>query len=63
MWTKLNHLLLSLARRTRRESGQVLVEYALVLVLVSLVTIALLIIIGQDLSGPLKPVVEGFEKA
>jgi Flp pilus assembly pilin Flp len=63
MSSALNHLLLSLALRTRRQSGQVLVEYAFVLALVSIVAIALLIAIGQDLATPLQPVVAAFEKA
>ena len=43
-------LLARLAVRARREEGQALVEYALILGLISVVAIALLTAIGTDVS-------------
>jgi Flp pilus assembly pilin Flp len=43
-------LLAKLAARARREDGQALVEYALILGLISVVAIALLTAIGTDVS-------------
>ena len=65
MWTKLNHLVLSLITRAQvmREEGQALVEYTLILALVSIVAIALLTTIGGDIKKVLEEVVKGLEKA
>ncbi len=65
MWTKLNHVVLSLVAKTQvmREEGQALVEYTLILALVSIVAIALLTTIGGDIKKVLEEVVKGLEKA
>jgi Flp pilus assembly pilin Flp len=65
MWTKLNHFVLSLVTRAQvvREEGQALVEYTLILALVSIVAIALLTSIGTDIKNVLEEVVKGLEKA
>ena len=65
MWTNLNHFVLSLVTRAqvRREEGQALVEYTLILALVSIVAIALLTTIGGDIKKVLEEVVKGLEKA
>jgi Flp pilus assembly pilin Flp len=66
MWIKLNQLVLSLyARATlvRREEGQALVEYTLILALVSIVAIALLTTVGEDIQHVLEKVVEALGKA
>jgi Flp pilus assembly pilin Flp len=65
MWTKLNQLLLSLATRVQpqREEGQALVEYSLILALVSIVAIALLTTIGGDIQKVLEEVVKGLAAA
>jgi len=65
MWTNLNHFVLSLVTRVtvRREDGQALVEYTLILALVSIVAIALLTTIGGDIKKVLEEVVKGLEKA
>ena len=65
MWTKLNQFVLSLAARAQvvREEGQALVEYTLILALVSIVAIALLTTIGTDIKKVLEEVVKGLEKA
>jgi Flp pilus assembly pilin Flp len=49
MWTELNRFVLSLHTRVmiRREEGQALVEYTLILALVSIVAIAVLTNIGN----------------
>jgi Flp pilus assembly pilin Flp len=60
MWIKLNSLVLSLYARTcvRREEGQALVEYTLILALVSIAAIALLTELGTDIQNELKKVTE-----
>ena len=65
MWTNLNHFVLSLLTRVtvRSEDGQALVEYTLILALVSIVAIALLTTIGGDIQKVLEEVVKGLEKA
>jgi Flp pilus assembly pilin Flp len=65
MWTKLNQFVLSLVTRAQiaREEGQALVEYSLILALVSIVAIALLTSIGNDIKKVLEEVVKGLEKA
>lgn len=42
-----------------REEGQGLVEYALILVLVAVVVIAILVILGNQVSGVFSQVVSG----
>ena len=65
MWTKLNDFAISLVTRVKiqREEGQALVEYTLILALVSIVAIALLTTIGTDIKKVLEEVVKGLEKA
>jgi Flp pilus assembly pilin Flp len=65
MWTKLNQFVLSLVTRAQiaRDEGQALVEYSLILALVSIVAIALLTTIGNDIKKVLEEVVKGLEKA
>jgi Flp pilus assembly pilin Flp len=62
MWTKLSSLALSLYTRTqvRREEGQALVEYVLILSLIVVLSIALLTTLGKDVEGTLNTVVENF---
>jgi pilus assembly protein Flp/PilA len=51
MWTELNRLMLSLVTRVQiqREEGQALVEYTLILALVSIVAITVLTNIGTEI--------------
>jgi pilus assembly protein Flp/PilA len=58
MWTKLNSFALSLYTRTqiKREEGQALVEYTLILALVSIVAITVLTNIGTDIVKKLETV-------
>jgi pilus assembly protein Flp/PilA len=65
MWSKLNQFALSLITRAQiaREDGQALVEYSLILALVSIVAIALLTTVGTDIKNVLKEVTEALEKA
>ena len=63
MWTKLNCLALSLFARVQtmhldREEGQALVEYTLILALVSIAAIVVLGKIGGDIVAKLKVVEE-----
>jgi Flp pilus assembly pilin Flp len=55
MWTELNQLVLSLYTRAQitREEGQALVEYTLILALVSIVAIAVLTNIGTSIVNKL----------
>ena len=59
MWTKFNRFALSLVTRAQvgREEGQALVEYTLILALVSIVAIALLTTVGNDIKSALETVV------
>jgi Flp pilus assembly pilin Flp len=66
MWTKLNQIVLSVVTRAqalREEGGQALVEYSLILALVSIVAIALLTSVGNDIQKVLEEVVKALEKA
>jgi Flp pilus assembly pilin Flp len=65
MWTKLNQFVLSHVTRMQvmREEGQALVEYSLILALVSIVAIALLTTVGTDIKNVLKEVTEALAKA
>jgi Flp pilus assembly pilin Flp len=58
MWTKLNSFALSLYTRMqiKREEGQALVEYTLILALVSIVAITVLTNIGADIVKKLETV-------
>jgi pilus assembly protein Flp/PilA len=50
-----------LLRRSREnESGQGLLEYALILALVSIVVVALLIVLGGDIEGLVETVTDAF---
>jgi Flp pilus assembly pilin Flp len=62
MWTKLSSLALSLYARTqiRREEGQALVEYVLILSLISVVAVGLLTTLGSDVKTALEKVVTEF---
>ena len=53
----------ALAARTEREEGQALVEYALILGLVSVVAIALLSAVGTDITSPLARVTDALASA
>lgn len=55
MLTELNHFLVSLYSRLQvhREEGQALVEYTLILALVSVVAVAALQALGTDIIGKL----------
>jgi pilus assembly protein Flp/PilA len=52
-----------LQARARREEGQALVEYALILGLVSVVTIALLSALGNDIGSVLSKVTSALASA
>ena len=58
MWTELNQFVLSLYTRLqiKREEGQALVEYTLILALVSIVAITVLTNIGKDIVTKLEAV-------
>ncbi len=58
MWTKLNHFLLALQTRAQiqKDEGQALVEYTLILALVSIAAIAILTNIGHDIELKLQTV-------
>ncbi len=60
MWTELNRLMLSLYTRAQiqKEEGQALVEYTLILALVSIVAIAALTSLGTAITNDLKSVTE-----
>ncbi len=60
MWTELNQFVLSLYTRFQiaKEEGQALVEYTLILALVSIVAITVLTNIGTDIVAKLKKVEE-----
>jgi Flp pilus assembly pilin Flp len=62
MWTKLNSVVASLMIRVqlKREEGQALVEYTLILALISVVAVATLTTLGQDVLKELEKVVEKF---
>ena len=65
MWTKLNHFVLSLVTRAQiqREDGQALVEYTLILALISVVAITLLTAVGTDVKSVLTTVTTELGKA
>lgn len=51
MFDRINHWTVALFARLQREEGQAMVEYALILVLVSIAGIAMLTAIGVDVLG------------
>jgi Flp pilus assembly pilin Flp len=65
MWTELNRLVLSLVTRVQiqREEGQALVEYTLILALISVVAILALTTIGEDVKTTLEKVVTSLTAA
>jgi Flp pilus assembly pilin Flp len=58
MWNELNRFVLTLISRVQvqREEGQALVEYTLILALISIVAIAVLTTIGTDIVAKLTEV-------
>jgi pilus assembly protein Flp/PilA len=56
-------MIMWLQARARREEGQALVEYALILGLVSVVTIALLSALGNDIGSVLNKVTSALASA
>jgi Flp pilus assembly pilin Flp len=65
MWNKLNHLALSLIARVQlmKEDGQALVEYSLILALISVVAIGALILVGEDVEKVFGKIAEDLGKA
>jgi len=65
MLYKVNHLVLALITRARllREEGQALVEYTLILALISVVAIALLTTVGGDIKKVLEEVIKALGAA
>jgi Flp pilus assembly pilin Flp len=65
MWTKLNRRALPLITRAQllREEGQALVEYTLILALISIVGILLLTTFGNDIQTVLEKVSEALKEA
>jgi Flp pilus assembly pilin Flp len=61
MWTKLNHFatLIFAHAKIKSDEGQALVEYALIITLVSIVALAALTELGADLAAKLTEVREG----
>jgi Flp pilus assembly pilin Flp len=66
MWNKLNQFALSLVARVqvmKGEGGQALVEYSLILALVSVVAIIALIAVGTQVTGVFNKIATELEKA
>jgi pilus assembly protein Flp/PilA len=65
MWNKLNHFALSLIARVQlmKEDGQALVEYSLILALISVVAIAALVLVGGDVKSVFEKIAEELGKA
>jgi pilus assembly protein Flp/PilA len=65
MWTKLNHFALSLIARVQlmKEDGQALVEYSLILALISVVAIGALIAVGGDVEKVFNAIAEDLKNA
>jgi Flp pilus assembly pilin Flp len=63
MWTTLNSFMLSLYTRVqlKRDEGQALVEYTLILALVSIIGIGVLALIGEKIGIKLKVVEEALK--
>jgi pilus assembly protein Flp/PilA len=58
MWSNINNLITTLFARVqlRREDGQGLVEYALILALVSIAVVTVLALVGKDIGVELTAV-------
>ena len=65
MWNKVNDFALSLIARVQpmKEDGQALVEYSLILALVSVVAIIALIAVGTQVTGVFNKIATELEKA
>jgi Flp pilus assembly pilin Flp len=65
MWTKLNQLALSLVTRVKvgREDGQALVEYSLILALISVVAIGVMATVGHNVEEVFGKIGTELEKA
>jgi pilus assembly protein Flp/PilA len=65
MWHKFNHFSLSLIARVQlmKEEGQALVEYSLILALISVVAIAALILVGGDVEEVFNKIAEDLANA
>jgi pilus assembly protein Flp/PilA len=65
MWNKLNHFALSLIARVQvmKEDGQALVEYSLILALISVVAIGALIFVGEDVEKVFAKIAEDLKNA
>jgi pilus assembly protein Flp/PilA len=65
MWNKLNHFALSLIARVQlmKEDGQALVEYSLILALISVVAIGALIAVGGDVEKVFAKIAEDLKNA
>jgi Flp pilus assembly pilin Flp len=65
MWNKLNHFALSLITRMQvtKEDGQALVEYSLILALISVVAIGALILVGEDVEKVFGKIAEELKNA
>jgi Flp pilus assembly pilin Flp len=59
MWSQLNDYVLSLYTRLKinKDEGQALVEYTLILALVSVVSIGVLTLLGEDIKTKLEAVI------
>lgn len=60
MWNDLKSYVLSLLYPVRDEQGQAMVEYGLILALVSVIAVGVLATIGLDVLGAFKEVTEAF---
>jgi pilus assembly protein Flp/PilA len=65
MWNKLNQFALSLITRVQlmKEDGQALVEYSLILALVSVVAIVALVLVGTQVTDVFNKIGTELEKA
>jgi Flp pilus assembly pilin Flp len=65
MWNKVNDFALSLIARVQlmKEDGQALVEYSLILALISVVAIGALILVGEDVEKVFGKIAEDLGKA
>jgi len=58
LWNRVNHLVARAAGATRREEGQTMVEYGLIIALIALAVVGTILIIGQDLNNVFNNVVD-----